>query len=363
MPVDQHWLQIRSRKRFAPGSRCFTFVGGSIRTRSLPLLYLFRRFFELSEGQAFGHAWVKASTSCVLGHSSCLGPDISNSVSWWWSCDIFFKNSGKDVCCCLWCDSSICGLQCCSATLWVVSILVELSTWFCQRPEFFESLSILRDAVFVFQLDWVWACFLCLNLPPFGNVSHSVELGSLHLVSGFTQLLVNLLEGFVPEQQLKHRWQQLSSRSEHLFSGGIFQAWLSFQLTMSMRHGSSNPQPHPAALPHLRWLETPDMAQSGGGPQEALGTGWDTAADCGLRLTHRTENLAWPGTQKKKKKKKKKKKIPVNENKKKAKNKNKTKKKKEKERKLLRQVSLKLCNRHSAFVYGDLPWHANQAQP
>ena len=44
------------------------------------------------------------------------------------------------------------------------------------------------------------------------------------------------------------------------------------------------------------------MAQSGGGPQEALGTGRDTAADCGLRLTHWTENLAWPGTQKKKKK-------------------------------------------------------------
>ena len=72
---------------------------------------------------------------------------------------------------------------------------------------------------------------------------------------------------------------------------------------MSMRHGSSNPQPHPAILPHLRWLETPNTAQSGGGPQEALGTGWDTAADCGLRLTHRTENLAWPGTQKKKRKK------------------------------------------------------------
>ena len=43
------------------------------------------------------------------------------------------------------------------------------------------------------------------------------------------------------------------------------------------------------------------MAQSGGCPQEALGTGWDTAADCGLRLTHQIEDLAWPGTQKKKK--------------------------------------------------------------
>ena len=71
---------------------------------------------------------------------------------------------------------------------------------------------------------------------------------------------------------------------------------------MSVRHRSSSPQPHPAVLPHLRHFETPDMAQSGGCPQEALGTSWDTATDCGLRLTHRTEDLAWPGTQKKKKK-------------------------------------------------------------
>ena len=42
---------------------------------------------------------------------------------------------------------------------------------------------------------------------------------------------------------------------------------------MSMRHGSSNLQPHPAVLPHCRRFETPDMAQSGGGPQEALGAG------------------------------------------------------------------------------------------
>ena len=39
------------------------------------------------------------------------------------------------------------------------------------------------------------------------------------------------------------------------------------------------------------------MAQSGGCLQEAL----ETAADCGLRLTHQIEDLAWPGTQKKKK--------------------------------------------------------------
>ena len=69
----------------------------------------------------------------------------------------------------------------------------------------------------------------------------------------------------------------------------------------SMQHSASNPQPHPAVLPHLQHFETPDMAQSGGCPQEALGTGWNTAADCGLRLTHWTEDLVWPGIQKKKK--------------------------------------------------------------
>ena len=42
------------------------------------------------------------------------------------------------------------------------------------------------------------------------------------------------------------------------------------------------------------------MTQSGGCPQEPLGTGLDTAADCGLCLTHRTEDLAWLGTHKKK---------------------------------------------------------------
>ena len=65
-----------------------------------------------------------------------------------------------------------------------------------------------------------------------------------------------------------------------------------------MRHRSSTPQSHPAVLPHLRRFQTPGMAQSGGCPQEALGTGRDTAADCGLRLIHRIEDLAWPGTQK-----------------------------------------------------------------
>ena len=39
----------------------------------------------------------------------------------------------------------------------------------------------------------------------------------------------------------------------------------------------------------------------GGCPQEALGIGEDTAADCGLHLTHRASSVAWPGTQKKRK--------------------------------------------------------------
>ena len=61
---------------------------------------------------------------------------------------------------------------------------------------------------------------------------------------------------------------------------------------------SSNPQPHPAVLPHLQRFETPDVAQSGGCLQEALWTSSDTVADCRLCLTHRTEDLAWPGMQK-----------------------------------------------------------------
>ena len=43
------------------------------------------------------------------------------------------------------------------------------------------------------------------------------------------------------------------------------------------------------------------MAQSGDCQQEALGTGGDTATDCGLCITQRTEDPAWPGRQKKKK--------------------------------------------------------------
>ena len=68
-----------------------------------------------------------------------------------------------------------------------------------------------------------------------------------------------------------------------------------------MWYRSSTPKSHDGVLPHLRRFETPDMAQSGGCPQEALGTSLDTAADRGLCPTHRTEDLAWPGTQKKKK--------------------------------------------------------------
>ena len=58
-------------------------------------------------------------------------------------------------------------------------------------------------------------------------------------------------------------------------------------------------------------FETPDMAQSGGCPQEALGTGRDNAEDRGLRLARRTDDLAWPITKKKKKKRKKKMEVGV----------------------------------------------------
>ena len=59
---------------------------------------------------------------------------------------------------------------------------------------------------------------------------------------------------------------------------------------MSMRHGSSNPQPHPAILPHFQWLETPDMAQSGEahrklwGPVETLRQTADFALLTGLKI-------------------------------------------------------------------------------
>ena len=42
------------------------------------------------------------------------------------------------------------------------------------------------------------------------------------------------------------------------------------------------------------------MVQSSGCQEEALGTGGDTLADCGVCLTHQTENLAWPRIRKKK---------------------------------------------------------------
>ena len=75
-----------------------------------------------------------------------------------------------------------------------------------------------------------------------------------------------------------------------------------FPLTrMPVRHRSLNHQPHSAVLPRLRRFETPDMAQSGGWPQETLVTNQNTAAEYGLCLTHRTETLAWPGMQKKNK--------------------------------------------------------------
>ena len=62
----------------------------------------------------------------------------------------------------------------------------------------------------------------------------------------------------------------------------------------------TGPQTSNHILPYLRHFETPDIARSDECPQEALETGWDTVADCGLLLTHKTEDAACPGTQKKK---------------------------------------------------------------
>ena len=49
--------------------------------------------------------------------------------------------------------------------------------------------------------------------------------------------------------------------------------------------------------------EMPDMAQSSGCPYEAQGDQRGTSGDCGLCPVYQTENLVWPGMQKKKKKK------------------------------------------------------------
>ena len=73
--VDQLCFLIRSRAEMFQN-----FICDSIRSQSL-LLNLFQCFFKLSDSQAFGHAWVKASTSCVLEHIPCLGQNISHSVS------------------------------------------------------------------------------------------------------------------------------------------------------------------------------------------------------------------------------------------------------------------------------------------
>ena len=69
-----------------------------------------------------------------------------------------------------------------TAPLVVCSVALPCSELFslcefvsCQS--FWESLSMLRDAVFMFELDWACACF-GLNQPPAGSVlPRSVELG------------------------------------------------------------------------------------------------------------------------------------------------------------------------------------------
>ena len=65
---------------------------------------------------------------------------------------------------------------------------------------------------------------------------------------------------------------------------------------------SSKSQPHPSALPHLCCCVTPGIAQSSGCAWKALGSSGGTVTDCVLHPTHWTENLAWPGMQKKMKK-------------------------------------------------------------
>ena len=56
-------------------------------------------------------------------------------------------------------------------------------------------------------------------------------------------------------------------------------------------NGDPNPSHMLQPCPTFDAVRTPDMAQSGGCPPEALGAGGDTVADCGLCLTPRTENL------------------------------------------------------------------------
>ena len=69
---------------------------------------------------------------------------------------------------------------------------------------------------------------------------------------------------------------------------------------MPMQQGSSTSQPYPSVLLHLWLSETPDMVLSSGCPHKALGTSRGAVARCRLHNTYQTENLAWPGTQKKK---------------------------------------------------------------
>ena len=105
---------------------------------------------QLSEGQVFGHAWVKASTSCVLKHSLRLGPDIFDSVNQWRSYSLFFKNSGMAGM-----FTAAFPVTAPFVVCSVVLLLSELSPLsdFVSRQSFFVcvSLSIFREAVLIFE--------------------------------------------------------------------------------------------------------------------------------------------------------------------------------------------------------------------
>ena len=67
---------------------------------------------------------------------------------------------------------------------------------FVSCQSFWESLSMLRDAVFVFQLGWVCVCF-SLSRSTFSWECLLTFCGA-GLLSGLNQFFVDLLQGTVP---------------------------------------------------------------------------------------------------------------------------------------------------------------------
>ena len=140
------------------------FICDPIRSQSLLLLHLFQCFFKLLEGQAFGHAWVKASTSCV--GTVCVKVLKSLTLS----------AEGEAVL-----SSSKTLARTFAATFpvttpfMVCSVVLpcsDLSQFsdFVSCQSFWESLSMLRDAVFIVQLTGFVFVSLCLNQLSAGSV-------------------------------------------------------------------------------------------------------------------------------------------------------------------------------------------------